>query len=216
MKNPLIVITLVVGLAVGFGLGYLQSGGEGGGGDSPRIAELESQIEKAKQFFPTTPEMFSVGGTVKEVKKNSIVVETFGSGNPFEELPLIREVVVGDDTVIIKQEPKDSEAFQAEQEEYQEAFEKAQQATSGPGADPAALASSVEFPTPPNFFEEIEIELDELEVGSQITAESGGVNIKTAESFEATRIVVQIGPAAGPAALPAPAPDLAPVPAPIP
>lgn len=199
MNKSLILIVLVIGLAfvLGFGLGYwLGASGEDSKLQS-QIGELQSQIEKAKQFFPSTPDLFSISGTVKEVKSDSVVIEAFPSSNPFEELPLMREVVVTEETVIVKQEPKDPKVFQAEQEEYQEALQEAQQAVGGPGAPPAAA----NLPPPPNFFEEVELAIEDLAVGDQVSVEAGR-NIKTETRFEAVRIVLQ----AGPAGVPAPAP----------
>jgi hypothetical protein len=184
--QKIFVLALIV---LSFALGYLL--GLGGSAQvlvdkyESEIATLQSQIERAKKFFPSSPEIRVLSGAIQEIKNNTIFLKSGASLNPFEELPEVREVIVTENTKIIRQKPKDSELLQKETADYQKAFEKAQKESS---------ATTI-FPTPPMPFTEEEIKIADLKVGDQITVEANE-NIKTKTSFEASRIIVQemIGP----------------------
>ena len=192
-------VFILVFFVAGFILGYLL--GLGGRVQvlvdkyEAEIATLQSQIEKAKKFFPSVSEIRALSGAIQEIKNNTIFLKSGASSNPFEELPSVREVVVTDNTKIIKQEPKDPKLLQKEMTDYQKTFEEAQK-------EPSATTI---FPTPPMPFVEEEITIAELKVGDQITVEANE-NIKTATRFEATRIVLQQSPAAAIVASPTPEP----------
>ncbi|KKU94153.1 MAG: hypothetical protein UY26_C0003G0304 [Candidatus Jorgensenbacteria bacterium GW2011_GWA1_48_13] len=183
MQKPILIIAVaaVLGLAGGFALGF-------------GIADIRYQgtLDRARSFFPLVPEMRSVSGSIKKVQGSVLTIETPPSANPFEELPTVREIVVGDATKIVKNEPKDPEEFQKEMEAYNKAFAEAQRKAAATGSAPGALLppAVATLPPLPTSFTEKEIGLADLKTGDQISAEADK-NIKTDKRFEATRIVVQ-------------------------
>jgi len=172
-KSSTIIIGLVIGLAIGFVLGFSLNKQS-----SEPNEELLMQLEEAKKFFPTIPDMFSVSGIVKEIKGDTITLDTFQSPNPFEDIPLSREIIVTQATEIIKQENKDPEDYQKEFEVFNE---KIAEQTGSLTPEPLI---------PPNPFVEKSIDISEIKVNDQITVDAGK-NIKTLKSFEAVRIVIQ-------------------------
>ena len=171
-----ILIFFIIGVLLGFGVSISYNKKSAEKNSLEENAKLMSQLEKAKKFFPSIPEMKSVFGTVKEINGNIVRVETGESLNPFEELPAIREVTVTQSTKIVKQEQKSPAEFQKEMEAFQK---KMQQNLNGTA--PNAV--------PVNPFMEKELLLSDIKVNDRISAESDK-NIKTAAKFEATRIVV--------------------------
>ena len=151
--------------------------------------KLLRQVEQAKKFFPSMPEMRNVSGVVKQVKDGSFVLQSDPPANPFEDLPETREVIVGDKTAIIKLEQKDPAAYQKEIDMFQKEMESASKKSSA-GITPGSL------PTPPNPFKEVKLALKDLKEGERVTVEAKD-DIKTAERFEAVRIVVQSYAGAG-------------------
>jgi len=182
-------VFILVFFVASFVLGYLL--GLGGSAQvlvdkyEAEISKLQNQIEKAKKFFPSVSEIRTLSGAIQEIKNNTIFLKSGASSNPFEELPQVREVVVTENTKIIKQKPKDSKLLQEEMADYQKALEEAQK-------EPSATTV---FPTPPMPFAEEEITIADLKVGDQITVEANE-NIKTKTRFEASRIILQQSPIA--------------------
>ena len=192
MGKQVIVIVIIVSLLIGFGVGFYQ-------GKQSATNRFQAQIEKAKKFFPEALEIFSISGAIKKIDGNVLTIETPPSPNPFEELPTMREVVVGDDTEIIKREQKSPEVFNREIAAYEQALNRAQ-------LDPSVPAPT-DFPIPPDPFKETKIALDGLEVNNQILVDAGSENIKDSARFGAVRIVVLEADAAVlPESSPAPAP----------
>ncbi len=208
------IITALIAALVGGLIGYVLGSGTGSVVPGGRVAELEAQIEQAKRFFPTMPELRTTSGVVKSVSGSTITIDADPSPNPFEAWPKTRDISVGDNTRIVMQEPKDPADYQKEFAAYQKQIERARDAATG-----AAPAAPGNFPTPPMLFIEREIKPKDIKVGSRISAEAAE-NIKEATRFEATRILVQPAGAAGvPAGAgvpPAPAPASAPASAPLP
>ena len=159
-------IALILGLGIGYSIGFYK-------GSFAINSKLQSQIDKAKQFFPTLDEVRSVSGTVKSINGNVITIEA-NNFNPFEELPTIREVVAAADTKIIKLEEKAPEEFEKEFEDYQK----------------KTAEQSQEALVPPSLFREKEITLTDLKAGNMISAEADK-DIKTSARFEAVKVIVQ-------------------------
>ena len=196
-KNTSIMIAAVA-LIAGAVIGFYGSSFKTGVSSSfkEENEKLKSQIEAAKKFFPPSPpEIRSLSGTVKEIKDGAVTIEVNFFGNPFEDLPKMREVTVGERTIIVKNEQKSPDVFRKEMDAYQAALAKLSPAGTGPAGIPAK-----NYPIPPAPFIEKKLELAALKAGDQISVEAGE-NIKTMTRFEAIRIVVQT-----PVALPASAP----------
>ena len=70
---------------------------------------------EAEDFQPTQPEMFEINGTVKEVKTNSLVIET-EQFHSFEQLPTEREILVTEDTTIVIRAERGFEDYEEELE----------------------------------------------------------------------------------------------------
>jgi hypothetical protein len=189
------IVTAIIAALIGGLVGFFIAGNSAVPGG--RVAELEAQIERAKRFFPAIPEIRSVSGTVRDVSGSTITIDADASPNPFEEWPTTRTITVGEKTRIIVQAQKDPATYQREFEAYRKQIERRTPAQSGTPADAAT-----NLPTPPMPFEEREIQIDEIELGSRISAEAAE-NIKTAARFEATLIRVQSVP--GGAGMPTPA-----------
>jgi hypothetical protein len=91
-KNKVIafvVLALIVGGVVGYQFGF--SSGE----DSS-----QEKIEKLLSIFPPTPEVLEISGSVKEVGDSYFVLESQKIGNPIEEFPTTRKVLVNLETTI--------------------------------------------------------------------------------------------------------------------
>lgn len=153
------------GIAAGYGLGLSQ-------GTRKINADLQGKLEKAKQLFPPVSDIRSLSGTVKSINGNVVNMEITGSLNPFEELPLMREVVVVDATKIITQTPKDFVLYQQEYALYQKNLEQ-----------------SLSLPVPPAPFIEKAIAFADIKTGQLLSVESAE-NIKTKIRFEAVTIIV--------------------------
>ncbi len=194
MGKQVIVIVIIVSLLIGFGVGFYQ-------GKQSATNRFQAQIEKAKKFFPEALEIFSISGAIKKIDGNVLTIETPESANPFEDFPTMREVIVNDDTEIIKREQKSPEVFNREIAAYEQALNRVQRQL-----DPSVPAPT-DFPMSPDPFKETKIALDGLEVNNQILVDAGGENIKDSARFGAVRVVVLEADAAVlPESSPAPAP----------
>jgi len=173
----LIIAVFAIGFLAGSGIGKNQPVG------SDRVSMLEAELaqktvilEKAKSFFPSSPEMFSVSGTINDIKGNVITVEMTASTSPFEELPTIREITITEKTALAKNEQKENVQYQREFIEWQR-------------ADSQMANGTIGVP-PPSAFTENPIKLSELKIGDYVSA-AAGENIKMKSSFEAQRVSVQ-------------------------
>lgn len=164
------VATLVVGLVVGFMFGA--------SGTNSEVAQLRAQIEAAKKFFPATPEMRLISGTVKSVSGNTVILESLPSSNPFEDLPKERSITVVDTTKLVSFEQKDQATFQKEME----AFSKQVADTKSAG---------VSRGMPPAPFSEKSIKLEDIKVGTMVSVEADE-NIKDKAAFVATKITMTV------------------------
>lgn len=90
-------------LVVGAVFGYVLAG-DAPGADSRvlgTLAACESKLERAQALFTVIPSMTSLAGTVEGVAGEVITMTVPPSGNPFDEYPTRREVVVGPETRFI-------------------------------------------------------------------------------------------------------------------
>lgn len=164
MSKQVTVIAIVIGLAVGFGAGWFI-------GKSFTADKYEKKIEVAREKFPDvgtvrrTGEMRTLNGTVVAVEGNVVRISIAPSPDPFEEWPTEREVVVGEDTLVVRRVVKEPAIYQAEQA----AFVRNPQG---------------EYPQP---YEDVSIELNELLPGTTLGIETNR-DVKFEKRFEATVI----------------------------
>lgn len=155
----------LLGIIVGYGLGLSQ-------GTRKINADLQEKLEKAKQLFPSVSDIRSLSGTVKSINGNVVNMEITGFLNPFEELPLMREIVITDATKIIMQTPKDFDLFQQEYAAYQKELEQ-------------ALSPPI-LPAP--FIEKV-VAFADIKTGQPLSVESAE-NIKNKTRFEAVKVIL--------------------------
>lgn len=180
-KNVVAVLTLAVGLVVGFFVGRNSIPASVGISEqSVKIQKLEQQIEEAKKFFPPVPsDVRSISGTVTSVQGATIVVEV--SGNPFDESPRTRTVTVGSQTRIVRNEQKDPVLFGQELAKFQ----KAVRAQAGKPS-PSSLVAPIPFLETPG-------KLTDIQPGQQVTV-TAGENIRDKESFTASMVSIYLPP----------------------
>jgi len=173
------VVTLLVGIGLGFSLGQLI-------GELHDRQQVEAELQRLrgiiKEFWPIEPVILSLSGQVLEVRANSLLIETPLLHPLLEDLPTIREVVVADDTRLVKRVEKDPEVLAREMEEFMR-LEEELRALIEAGIEPE------EWPVFPEPFLEVEITLNEIEPGNRVSVEADK-DIKWAERFTATRIIV--------------------------
>lgn len=163
------IVALIIGAAIGFIVGTVQSNDE--------ISKLQVQIDTAKKFFPTTPEIRSLSGTIKDVSGNTITLESSFIVNPFENLPQERVITITPSTKLISFEPKDQAVFQKEMEEYSQKMSAVR---------PGGVREPAITPIP---FNEKTLNINGIKVGMTVTVEAGE-NVKEKAAFEAVKITV--------------------------
>lgn len=183
-KKILILISaLLIGLVLGFIFGQSITKQQT---EQQIRQQVEAELQRLRgivgEFWPTMPEIFSVSGIVKEVKDNSLLIE-ISYTHPLEELPTIREILVTENTKIIKRTGKDPEVHEREMEENMKLEEKLMPQIET-GIDPEGWQIF------PEAYLETEIALNQIETGSRIRAEANQ-DIKWAERFTAVKITVE-------------------------
>ncbi|MCX6786522.1 MAG: hypothetical protein NTU85_01730 [Candidatus Kaiserbacteria bacterium] len=166
------LLVLIIGITIGFA---------GGKYINIKVADssCEAKLAKAKAMFPSAQDVRGVSGKISGINGNTVTIAV-NETSPFDDSPTAREVVVGENTKIVKMDFKDQTVFKQELEEYQKIT--------------SAQTDKTKIPTPPIPFTEKEISLSDLKVGDQITVEAGE-NIKTETKFTATKITLQVIPA---------------------
>ncbi len=148
-------------------------------GNNAKVLALQAQIEKAKKFFPPTPqESRSIAGTVKEVNDATFVIETYPT-NPFDQSPAQRTVILDTNTKITRVQQEDQATYQKEFAEFQ----KALQPTKG------KLSPIIR----PLLFREIPATRSDIKVGSQVNV-TAAENIFNKETFTAIRVEIAPSP----------------------
>lgn len=163
------IVTPIAALIIGAIMGFIVGAGQ----PSSEVAHLQAQIESAKKFFPSIPEMRSVSGTIKNISGDTVTIESANAANPFEVLPAERTITITSDTKITSLDQKDQAMFQKEMAEF-----------SKTAMAPRAGDTMVMPPMP---FTEKNIKLSDLKVGMTISAEASE-NIKEKASFVAVKI----------------------------
>lgn len=184
MNKIVTVLAIVVALIVGGAVGYLSAGSQ----YSALLAKDAAMLDKAKLAFPTPPTMLSLSGTIKSISGNTLTIESSASGNPFDDLPTIRQVTLTGATKIVSSKLKDLQIFSQEMSDYQKAIQKA-----APGVGSTTTPVAVGFSTPPVPFSETEMQISDLKAGDVITVEAGK-DIKMATSFDAVKVTLSVVP----------------------
>lgn len=147
------------------------------------------KIKEIKKYFPPTPEFASVIGEVISVSPEAITIKAINiPGNPFEELPKERRVLVSENTPIVSLSNRSGADFEKEMAEYarQQTFIQC----SGLGSfAPTVKVSDKPLPAPSPYFEE-RLGTSDLKPGDRILIDARG-GIKYKEEFSVIRIVVQ-------------------------
>ena len=184
----IVLVAIVLSAGIGYIIGQKQSkygaygtsSGSLNSNDNAEVQRLQAQIEQAKKFFPQISDVRTVSGTIKSINGNVILIESDNTiQNPFEKSIKSRSITVNGNTKITKLENKDQATFQKELDDFQSKM-KTQKADGTP-----------QLIQPPAPFIEKQLSLDDLKVGDKITADASE-NIKEKDSFEATRIVMQV------------------------
>jgi len=169
MKIVTPIATLIIGVVVGFIIGAGQSGSS-----NAEVARLQAQIETAKKFFPSIPEMHSVPGTIKSISGDTIIIESINTANPFEVLPVERVITITHDTKIVFFEQKDQAVFQKEIVEFSKMIKTIPSENMISGRPPLAFIEKV-------------ITQSDLKEGMTVNVEAAE-NVKEKASFVAVKI----------------------------
>jgi len=190
MSNTQSKIYFIIGavLVIGLILGYIwgsfssQEKAFNQGLDQGRKEIEEKYQTKIEELYPTVPEpeeIFSVSGEIKEIKDETLTVETtYYPVNPFEETKTETKTVrITEATEFVKQVQKSPEELEKEGEAFRKAMEETPEA--------AIL--------PPEPFKELTISFSDLKVGDRITIEAEE-NIKGKTEFGAKKIILWTAP----------------------
>lgn len=174
MKIVTPVVALIIGAIIGFIIGAVQTESL-----NPEVARLQKQVDDAKKFFPTMPEMRSVSGKILSLSGNTITIESMASINPFETLPSERVVTITANTKLVSMEQKNQTILQKEMEEFSKKMSS---------LEPGNITQR-EPVTPPMPFNEKTLTLSDLSEGDMVNVEADE-NIKEKVSFTATKITI--------------------------
>lgn len=164
------IVTPIAALIVGAIIGFMVGAGQ----PSSETARLQAQIEAAKKFFPSIPEMRTVSGTIKSISGDSITIESANTANPFEVLPVERIITITSDTKISSLEQKDQAMFQKEMAEFSKTVMVPQSGNMAPVMPPMPFTEKV-------------ITQSDLKEGMMVNVEASE-NIKEKASFVAIKI----------------------------
>jgi len=191
MKNKFLILVIggVLGISIGFFIEYFFTQ-KAISKLTKEKKEYELEIQKAekeikrlekiiKEVLPPPKEIFALGGEVRKVKANSLIIEV-PQIHPLEKTPTQREVMVTKETKIVRVVPKSPEVYEKEMQQYhlkeKELFEKEKR---------GVVIKS--WPSPPTPFEEKEIELKEIKIGNKVSV-IANEDIKFAKKFKAVKI----------------------------
>lgn len=142
MNKQSIVVVLVLGLLVGFALGFFV-------GKQGPISEL---VKVKNPSIPVNG-IFSVTGTIKQIQGNVVTIDVVLSPTQ-KNLPKVLKITVGAGTQIVINQPKDQAVYTAELKAYQKAF-----VTTTPSFSPQPFVEKI-------------LKLSDLKVGYTISAEA--------------------------------------------
>jgi len=146
----------------------------------PELQEITPGLEQTERRM----EVFTISAQVREVRAASLLVDVLVT-DVTEGLPLMREVLVTPNTVIMRRMLKDLQEYTKEMAEYRSLIAELQAIAEETGVQPQ------EWPPVPTTFTETAITLNQIETGSRVWI-IAGEDIRTAESFTAASIKVEI------------------------
>ena len=148
----------------------------------------EVQLQKIEITTPeiesVVTELFAISAQVKEVRENSLLVDVLNN-DPANQALSTREVLVTNDTVIMRRALKDSQIYEREMTVYKNLIANLKAQAEATGIQPE------EWPLVPTNFIETTITFNQIETGNRvwITAKE---DIRTAERFTAKSIKIEI------------------------
>ena len=167
----LVAIAVVVGCLLGYTFGYSR-------GSKAVVASYTGKVAEVSKFFPSSQEVFSLSGKIKNIKNDVITIDADPiTINPFlkENYPSVRQITVNNSTLITKIEQKNLQTFQKEMLAYQKLMQQ----------NSVKETSIVNLL--PKQFSENKMALSDLVAGDTITVAASS-NISAATSFTATKI----------------------------
>lgn len=180
--------TLFKRLTSGVGLGFLVIFSFALGAGSA-YGYFSLKINEIKKLFPPISEFASLIGEVISVSPDSVTIAVVNvPQTPFEKLPVMRKVLIGPETPIVRLSAKSGEDYDREVVEYTRQQTFIQCSALGRFAlDIKASDRPLEVPFP--YIEE-RLDISALKPGDRILVDAGA-GIKSKEEFPAVRIVVQ-------------------------
>jgi len=147
--------------------------------EQPQEAEIVTlEIESV------VTELFAISAQVKEVKENSLLVDILNN-DPVNQALSVREVLVTNDTVIMKRALKDSQIYEREVTVYRNLIAELKAQAKATGIQPE------EWPPVPTNFIETTIAFNQIVIGNRVWIISNE-DIRTAEKFTAKSIKIEI------------------------
>jgi len=138
----------------------------------------QKKLEDTGLAAPPEQEIISVSGTVIEIGENSFMIEASPvAGSVLDSAPIMRTIMVGDETVISKKTEKDPDELIDEQRTYDALI--------------AGLGVEDEIPSPPSPYETETVGLSDLAVGQSVTVRAGK-DIRNAATIDALEIDIYI------------------------
>jgi len=132
--------------------------------------EIKNRLIEGLIINPEPEEIFALGGTVKEVGENYLVVVPSIKQNPFgDTFPETIKILTDENTQIKKWALKNIDVFKQEMQEYQESPNKTDQ-------------------NPPNQYIVQESQLSDMKAGNYILFAESESNIKGVKEFLAKRV----------------------------
>ena len=132
--------------------------------------EIKNRLIEGLIINPEPEEIFALGGTVKEVGENYLVVVPSIKQNPFgDTFPETIKILTDENTQIKKWALKNIDVFKQEMQEYQESPNKTDQ-------------------NPPNQYIVQESQLSDMKAGNYILLAESESNIKGVKEFLAKRV----------------------------
>jgi hypothetical protein len=164
-----VIICFIVGLnRMSYNRGYLE-------GQKQTEAKYQEKIAEIFPPMPEPEEIFSVFGTIDEIKDKTIVLKAESVvSNPFEEVKAeTKRIQVNDNTEFVKEVEKTPEEIQKEEELFAKALEE-------------NIETDIMPPMP---FKEVSISFPELKEGDRINVEAEE-NIKDKVEFLAKKVIL--------------------------
>lgn len=179
-KNILLILALIVGLVLGYGFASLKTK------EAPTKEEIRKELVQELRdtnfLSPAPEEIMEVSGTVKEVSKDKLTLETEQRfDDPLGEfIPKTVVVKTTGETKIYKIKEKSPEVLEKEKEEFNKKLQQYEEA--GEEVPPELM-----LPEP---FTREEINLAEIKKGGRVFVTSSE-NIKGKSEFTAATIEIE-------------------------